>query len=135
MEILVYIDPNDKPTTRTGYIGEIKLKALKTGSATVSFESSEVTEEVNEEAFVETTSTALDVTVVSAAASAASVSDITASTSQTSTATATNTPTSLSSGTASSLTGVSTGPIGAIAGSLFGGAVMYFVIKKRGKKE
>lgn len=141
MEVLVYIDPNDKPTERSAYVGEIKLKALKTGSATISFESLEVTEEENEDTFVETTNSPLDITVVSASSSSVSAasSSASASTSPTtesaSVATSTATVKSASTRVTGSLSGVSTGPIGAILGSLFGGTVVYIFVKKRGKRD
>lgn len=143
MEILVYIDPNDKPTERSAYVGEIKLKALKTGSATISFESLEVTEEENEDTFVETTNSSLDITVVSASSSSVSAASSSASASTSpaigsgqilgANATATSTVKSASTGVTGSLSGVSTGPIGAILGSLFGGTIVYFLVKKRGR--
>lgn len=134
MEILVYINPNDKPTTRTGYIGEIKLTAVKTGSATISYESLEVTEEGNEQEFVETISTSLDIAVVSAESS--SISD-TAVSGQASGVTfasgVSSTATASPSRDTGSLSNVSTGPVGAVLGSIFGGTVLYFLIKKRGR--
>lgn len=145
IEILVYINPNDKPTTRTGYIGEIKLTAVKTGNATISYESLEVTEEGNEQEFVETTSIPLDMVVVSSTLASAVVSDVDTSIStseQMPEATvdensllSTTTPSLTSTSSTSSLSDVSTGPVGAVLGSIFGGTVLYFLIKKRGRAE
>lgn len=143
MEILVYINPDDKPTARTGYIGEIKLTAVKTGSAMISYESLEVTEEGNEQEFVETTSTPLDMAVISSASASAVVSDVDTSISTSEQMPSaivdeddllyTVTPSLTSTSSTSSLSGVSTGPIGAVLGSVFGGTVLYFLIKKRGR--
>ncbi len=140
MNVLVYVDPNNKPTERSGYIGSFKFKALKTGSATLSVEKLEVTEEGNEDSFVETTSTNIDIAIESAGSSdhytASAGASAAASASATSTTAASNTGSKKSTSSTvkgtqtSNISDVSTGPEAIIALCLAVGGAIYFLIRK-----
>jgi len=123
MNILVYIDPNNKPSDRSGYIGIIHLLAVKSGKATLTLGSLQVTEEGTEDQWVETKSIPTEITVV-----AQKTTSLVTSASVTPAATVS--AKSVKGQQSTNVSGVSTGPEAAIVVSLLGGFLIYFVLKK-----
>ncbi len=63
IHVVAYIDPDNKPTSRSGVVGTIAFKALKTGSATLSFGDISAAEEGSELGFISTVSSTLTLDV------------------------------------------------------------------------
>jgi len=63
INIVCYINPNNKPAKRSGVVGTISFKALKEGSATLSYERIEAAEENKEMEYVSTSASNLVLTI------------------------------------------------------------------------
>lgn len=109
IHVVVNIDPNNKPATRSGVIGTIDFLAQGAGSVTISYENIQATEEGQEQSFISTTASSLTINVGEANAATIAAQ-----------ATATSTP------RATSTTSASTGPEAAILVSGLGGIVLFF---------
>ena len=117
LKATVFIDPNNKPASRSGVIGTLSLKALKTGQATISYDGIQATEENNELEFISTSASSLTLNVGQGVAAA------------TTSATATSTKTAVKATTT-----VSTGPEQFLLLALLGGAltfIFYSLLKSR----
>lgn len=62
-----YINPDSKPTSRSGEIATVNLKALKAGTATISYDLIKATEENTENDYITTSATSLVLTVAGSA--------------------------------------------------------------------
>jgi len=93
INVVTYINPSDKPASRSGYLGLITLKALKAGSATISYDKIEAAEEGKDNEFVNTSASSLVITVGEASTQTVTTETISGSTiSVEATPEATNTP-------------------------------------------
>jgi len=130
---LIYIDPDNKPSNRSGLVGTLALRALKTGQTTVSFDSLQATESGNEFDFVEATGTTLNLKVAAAGTALTSALTSTAVSFATSTpvaATSTKTATSVA-------TSAETGPALVVALAAAGGGLSlaaYRFVRSRKKR-
>lgn len=116
---VVFIDPNNKPSQRSGVVGTLTLKALKAGESVISYDSIQATEENNELGYVTTTASSLTVTVEGVEAATTQTTSESSSTSA-STATKTATP---KPGSAT------TGPAEVIFVAILSGIVILFGLK------
>ena len=108
IHVVVNIDPNNKPATRSGVIGTIDFTALKEGTVTVSYDDIKATEEGKETEYISTTASSLDLIISAAGAQV----------------TATATPRVTTSTTA-----VSTGPEQVILIALLGGFAIFLIYR------
>lgn len=97
INVVTYINPSDKPASRSGYLGSITLKALKAGSATVSYDKIEAAEEGKDNEFINTSASSLVITVGEASTpaptvNAETISESTTPTEEAITSEATKTP-------------------------------------------
>lgn len=97
-QVVVYVNPENKPSSRSGLIGTMTFKALKEGRATISYDRIEAAEENNITEFVNTSASSLTIEVGSGVSSS--------STSSTSSTVST-------SGTTGTSAGVGTSTLGA----------------------
>lgn len=74
VHVVAYIDPDNKPTTRSGVVGTIAFKALQSGSATLSFSDISAAEEDSELGFISTVSSTLTLDVNTGQATSATSS-------------------------------------------------------------
>lgn len=109
VHVVVNIDPNNKPASRSGVIGTIDFTALKAGNVTISYDDIKATEEGKETEYISTTASSLDLSITEADAAAL---------------TATPTP-RVTTGT----TSVSTGPAQTILIALLGGFAIFFIFR------
>jgi len=106
INVVTYVNPENKPASRSGLIGTVAFTALKEGRATISYARIEAAEENNETEFVNTSASSLTIEIgsggtsasTSETSSAASVSGGTAGYTSGYTATAPTTSTSASTG-------------------------------------
>lgn len=110
LKAAVFVDPNNKPANRSGVIGTLALKALKTGSVTISYDGIQATQENDELNFITTSASSLTVNVTGGT-TAQTTSTAVASTTTRSAVQATTT--------------VSTGPKEALLVALIGGIVFF----------
>jgi len=133
---LIYIDPDNKPANRSGLVGTLALRALKTGKATISFDSLQATESGNEFDFVEATGTSLNLKVV--AAGTALISALTSTAVSLTTSTPTPTVSAASTTTATSAAAsAETGPALIVALTVAGGGLSlasYKFVRSRKKR-
>jgi len=59
VHVVAYVDPDNKPASRSGVVGTIAFKALKSGSATLSFGDISAAEEGSELGFISTVASTL----------------------------------------------------------------------------
>jgi len=115
MHAMVYINPENKPSSRSGLIGTMTFKGLKEGRATISYDRIEAAEENNITEFINTSSSSLTIEISSGSGTISSDSPSTSSdsstygTASTSSGTGTGTYTTEST-TPTSSTSASTGP-------------------------
>ena len=135
INVLIYIDPDNKPANRSGLVGTLALRALKTGQATISFDSLQATESGNEFDFVEATGTSLSLKVV--AAGTALTSALTSTAVALTSSTVTPSATAASTKTATSgATSAETGPALVIALAAAGGGLSLAAYRfARGRKK
>lgn len=127
LNIVTYVDPANPPTSRSGVIGTVTLKALKVGRSTVTYDRINATDQNKEMDWIATTASSIDINVVEATATtAATPTSASATTARTATVKAATT----------SATTASTGPGTVFLVALTGGLLLYFVYKMsfRGKK-
>lgn len=108
IHVVVNIDPNNKPTNRSGVIGTIDFTALQAGNVTISYDDIKATEEGKETEYISTTASSLDLIISAAGAEV----------------TATPTP-RITSGT----TAVSTGPEQVILIALVSGFAIFLIYR------
>jgi len=73
-----HINPENKPANRSGLIATVNFTALKAGSATISYDRIEATEEKNETEFISTSASSLVINVGGSGTSAGTSSDTSA---------------------------------------------------------
>lgn len=114
LKAAVFVDPNNKPTDRSGVIGTLVLKGLKAGSVTISYDGVQATQEKDELNFVTTSASSLTLNITSGVV-AQTVSTAAASTS--------------TKAAVKAATTVSTGPEEALLVALVGGMVFFLFYK------
>jgi hypothetical protein len=63
VNVVTYINPSDKPASRSGYLGSLSFKALKAGSVTISYDKIQAAEEGKDNEFANTSASSLVLTV------------------------------------------------------------------------
>lgn len=117
----VFIDPNNKPASRSGVIATMTFKAQKAGQAVISYDSIQATEQGNELEYITTSASSL--TVIVGAVVTAQTTETTASASSESSAAS-------SARTATPQPGkATTGPKEALLLSLTAGIVLFLGIR------
>lgn len=92
INVVSYINPDNKPSSRSGLIGTVTFTALKEGRVTISYNRIEAAEENNETEFVDTSAGSLTIDIVAGEGSVAQSSggsSVSTSTAKTATATTT----------------------------------------------
>lgn len=116
MHAMVYINPENKPSSRSGLIGTMTFKGLKEGRATISYERIEAAEENNITEFIDTSAGSLTIEISSGGSGSSDSSDSTSDSDNESTYSASSTSGtgtgaySTKSTTPTSTTSASTGP-------------------------
>lgn len=127
INVVTYINPSDKPASRSGYLGSITLKALKAGSATISYDKIQAAEEGKENEFANTSASSLVLTVGEAAVSTQTV---TAETTEVSAVTIEETPEATPTPSAKAATkAAATGPSELVLVLIIGGVSAYIIYK------
>ena len=125
INIVAMINPDNKPANRSGVIGTVAFKALKTGQATISYDRIEATQEKSETDFINTSASSLVVMVGSG------TSALTSSTATTSTGVGTTSAGAVSGATTTSVTkaatAATTGPADALPAIILGGIVIFLI--------
>ncbi len=116
INVVTYVNPENKPASRSGLIGTVTFKALSEGRATISYDRIEAAEENNDTEFVNTSAGSLTIEVESGSGSV-SVSD----TSGTSVST-------VSTSTPTTSTSASTGPEHVALAAVFLGLLSFFLL-------
>lgn len=124
---VTYINPTNKPSSRSGTIGTINFKALKEGSVTFSYDRIEAAEESKEDDYVTTSASSLTVTIGSTTGTTSSSSLVAAGSSGASSRYVTPTPTVKAAKTSASNT--STGPEAVFVVAALGGIALFTLYK------
>lgn len=128
MHAMVYINPENKPSSRSGLIGTMTFKGLKEGRATISYDRIEAAEENNITEFINTSASSLTIEISSGSGtsddSSTSSDSSTYGTTSTGSGTSTGTYTTKST-TPTSTTSASTGPEHIALAVILSGMVFY----------
>ena len=116
---VLHINPESKPASRSGEIAKVNFKALKEGSATISYDKIEAAAEDNETEFISTSAGSLVIDVSSA--TTAATTDSGSTTFQTVSPSATV--------AVQAVTSTSSGPEMVVLLAILGGVVVFFAYK------
>jgi hypothetical protein len=116
INVVCYINPNNKPTNRSGLIGTITFTALKAGTVTISYDKIEAAEESKEDQYVTTSASSLIL----------NIGGLQAATTATAVKTATPTKTATPHATSTS---ANTGPGAVFLVALAGGGLIYLLYR------
>lgn len=122
INVVAHINPESKPSSRSGEIGTIKFRALKAGTVTLSYNSIQAAEENLEDQYITTTAGSLTLTIGSGSSTTAA-STSTGSTTARVVATATPRPVAVA-------TTARTGPESAVAFALGGGILIFLSLRR-----
>lgn len=126
INIVAMINPDNKPATRSGVIGTVVFKALKTGQATISYDRIEATQEKSETDFINTSASSLVVTVGAGVAGSTN-STATTGTGAAAVSAGTVSKTATSTGVTKAATAATTGPADALPAIILGGIVIFLI--------
>lgn len=123
INVVAHINPESKPSSRSGEIGTIKFRALKAGTVTLSYNSIQAAEENLEDQYITTTAGSLTLTIGSGSSSSAAITSSGSSTTTRVVATATPRPVAVA-------TTARTGPESAVAFALGGGILIFLSLRR-----
>jgi len=122
INIVAMINPDNKPSSRSGVIGTVVFKALKPGQATISYDRIEAAQEGNENDFINTSASSLVVTVGGGTSTVSNSSTTVGSTTYTkAVSTATTT------GATKAAAAATTGPEDTLLAITLGGMIIFLI--------
>jgi hypothetical protein len=124
INIVAMINPDNKPSSRSGVIGTVAFKALKAGQATISYDRIEAAQEGSETDLINTSASSLVVTV---GGGTSAVASSTATTGAGAVSVGTVSKTATATGATKAAAAATTGPADTLPAIILGGMIIFLI--------